>query len=446
MQEKHYEVIVIGAGISGCALTYMLARYTDIKNIALVAKYAGFSTLNSKSTSNSQTIHCGDIETNYTYEKAAIVKQSADMVVNYCIRNGYIDKFIFPTQKIAMGVGDKEVDEIKERFSKFRSLFPYLELYDKHALKEIEPRVVFDENAKPRPENIVAMGIKEGVYTSIDYGAMSVSLVENAKKESKICDTYLNSEVISIEQVGDKFFLETKNKISLSADYVVVNAGAHSLWLAHKMGYGKHLSSICVAGSFYMSKEKILNGKVYMVQNPKLPFAALHGDPDLEAGGMTRFGPTALVMPKLERYKGLKSVSEFFTTLNFDKDVFMFSKKVLSDKTMRDYIFRNLLFEIPIYNKKLFVKDAKKIVPSLKTEDIYYAKGFGGIRPQAIDKNKKELLFGETSIRTDEGVVFNMTPSPGATSCLGNAKEDALLACKFLGKNFNDAKFTLELC
>lgn len=52
-----------------------------------------------------------------------------------------------------------------------------------------------------------------------------------------------------------------------------------------------------------MTKEKILNGKVYMLQNPKLPFAALHGDPDILANQNTRFGPTALMLPKLERYK-----------------------------------------------------------------------------------------------------------------------------------------------
>ena len=63
MTEKHYEVIVVGGGISGAALLYELARYTDIKNIALVEKYEGLATLNSRGTANSQTVHCGDIET-----------------------------------------------------------------------------------------------------------------------------------------------------------------------------------------------------------------------------------------------------------------------------------------------------------------------------------------------------------------------------------------------
>ena len=56
MTTKNFEVIIIGAGISGCALAYTLARYTDIKSIAVIEKYEDESTLNSKGTSNSQTI------------------------------------------------------------------------------------------------------------------------------------------------------------------------------------------------------------------------------------------------------------------------------------------------------------------------------------------------------------------------------------------------------
>ncbi len=84
MEKNHYEVLVIGGGISGAALFYELAKYTDIKKIALLEKYSSLASLNSKGTSNSQTIHCGDIETNYTLQKAKKVKRTADMVVKYC--------------------------------------------------------------------------------------------------------------------------------------------------------------------------------------------------------------------------------------------------------------------------------------------------------------------------------------------------------------------------
>ena len=446
MQEKHYEVIIIGGGITGSALAYVLAEFSGIKNIALLEKYEGLATLNSKASANSQTIHCGDIETNYDLQKATEVKRKADMIVKYCQKHGYENKFLFQGQKMALGVGESEVELIKERFEKFKELYPYLQLFDKEELKKIEPKLVFDGRGEERAEDIIAMGVQSGVYTTIDYGAMANSFVQNAKNvEGKTCDLYLNTEVQNITKVGDKFYIRTANRLSLSADFVVVDAGAHSLWLAHKMGLGQDLSTICIAGSFYLTKQKLLNGKVYMMQNPKLPFAALHGDPDLLADGCTRFGPTALTMPKLERYKGCRSVPEFFQSLNFDMDVAKVIWQNFGDSEVRDFLIRNIGFEIPILGKKLFVKNARKIIPSIREEDIYYAKGFGGVRPQVISHSQKKLILGEARIGENPGIIFNMTPSPGATSCLGNALRDAKSACEYLGVSFDDAKFDAEM-
>ena len=446
MQEKHYEVIIIGGGITGSALTYVLAEFSGIKNIALLEKYEGLATLNSKASANSQTIHCGDIETNYDLQKATEVKRKADMIVKYCQKHGYENKFLFQGQKMALGVGESEVELIKDRFEKFKELYPYLQLFEKEELKKIEPKLVFDERGEERAENIAAMGVQSGVYTTIDYGAMANSFVQNAKSvEGKTCDLYLNTEVQNITKVGDKLYIRTANRLSLSADFVVVDAGAHSLWLAHTMGLGQDLSTICIAGSFYLTKQKLLNGKVYMVQNPKLPFAALHGDPDLLADGCTRFGPTALTLPKLERYKGCRSVPEFFQSLNFDMDVAKVIWQNFGDSEVRDFLIRNIGFEIPILGKKLFVKNARKIIPSIREEDIYYAKGFGGVRPQVISHSQKKLLLGEARIGENPGIIFNMTPSPGATSCLGNALRDAKSACEYLGVSFDDAKFDAEM-
>ncbi|WP_297926208.1 FAD-dependent oxidoreductase [uncultured Campylobacter sp.] len=446
MQEKHYEVIIIGGGITGSALAYVLAEFSGIKNIALLEKYEGLATLNSKASANSQTIHCGDIETNYDLQKATEVKRKADMIVKYCQKHGYENKFLFQGQKMALGVGESEVELIKDRFEKFKELYPYLQLFDKEELKKIEPKLVFDGRGEERAEDIIAMGVQSGVYTTIDYGAMANSFVQNAKNvDGKTCDLYLNTEVQNITKVGDKFYIRTANRLSLSADFVVVDAGAHSLWLAHKMGLGQDLSTICIAGSFYLTKQKLLNGKVYMMQNPKLPFAALHGDPDLLAGGCTRFGPTALTMPKLERYKGCRSVPEFFQSLNFDMDVAKVIWQNFGDSEVRDFLIRNIGFEIPILGKKLFVKNARKIIPSIREEDIYYAKGFGGVRPQVISHSQKKLILGEARIGENPGIIFNMTPSPGATSCLGNALRDAKSACEYLGASFDDAKFDAEM-
>ena len=78
-----YDVLIVGGGVVGTALLYTLSKYTDIKNIGLIEKYSDFGLVNSASYNNSQTLHFGDIETNYSIDKARSVKQMADMVMKY---------------------------------------------------------------------------------------------------------------------------------------------------------------------------------------------------------------------------------------------------------------------------------------------------------------------------------------------------------------------------
>ena len=448
MNEKHYEVVIVGGGISGAALFYELAKYSTAKNICLLEKYEDLATLNSKGTSNSQTIHVGDIETNYTLSKAKITKRTAKMIEKFCLQYDLQEKIMFKHQKMALGVGEKEVEFITNRYNEFKEIFPYLELWDKDKLRELEPKLVYadKEQTKDRPEPIVAMGAKDQ-YTTVDFGAMTKELAkagQNADK-SKTTDIFFNSEVEDIEKVGNKYKLTTVNGTVYTADFVVVNAGAHSLFLAHKMGYGKHMGSLSMAGSFYITNGQFLNGKVYMVQNDKLPFAALHGDPDILENGKTRFGPTALALLVLERYKGGKSIFQCLKTMNIDGSILKIFWDLLKDSEIRNYVFKNFLFEVPGINKGLFVKDARKIVPSLSVDDLEYAKGFGGVRPQVLNKTEKKLMLGEASLSEGKGIIFNMTPSPGATSCLGNAQRDVKVICEYLNLEFDEAQFLADL-
>lgn len=442
--DEHYEVIIVGAGISGCALAYALSRYTDINKIAIIEKYDRIAALNSNGTANSQTIHVGDIETNYSLAKAAITKRTAKMVEKYCLQYGYQNSILFSHQKMALGIGEEEIAFLLHRYEEFSDLFPYLEIWDKETLKTLEPRIVFDKNGNERPEAIVGIGAMHQ-WTTVDYGKMAQSFIDNAKHAPNMTvDLLLNTLVENIQKNPRRgYTVETQGK-KFSADFIVVDAGAHSLYLAHKFGHGLDYACLPVAGSFYLASKHILNGKVYMIQNPKLPFAALHGDPDILVHGNTRFGPTAFVIPKLERF-GKGTYLEFWKTLRLDRNVFIALWKLIRESDIRNYIFRNFLFEIPYINKRLFLKDAQKIVPSLGMDEFEYAHGFGGLRPQVIDKKQQKLMLGEVSINTGEGIIFNVTPSPGATSCLGNAERDLRYIVQYLGKTFDEERFNNEL-
>lgn len=441
MTEKIHQVAIVGGGVCGTALLYMLTNYTDLNDIVLIEKYDAVAKVNSHSRNNSQTIHCGDIETNYTLEKAIKVKAAAQMLVNFALELENTGQVIFKYPKMVLGVGDKECRQLRDRFNTFRDAFPNMKLLEKADIASIEPGVVMI-NGTMRPEPCVALAVLDD-YSAVDYQRLSEAFVTASKSQAdKRIQLLFNSEVDDIVEQAGVFSLITQNEI-IKARTVVVSAGGHSLLLAQKMGYGLAFSCLPVAGSFYFTPE-VLKGKVYTVQNDALPFAAVHGDPDVLVPGKTRFGPTALLLPLLERYNA-KTFFEFLRVLRLDSRVLRVFWDLFRVKDIRHYIFKNFLYEVPILRRWLFLKEARKIVPSLMFKDIQFAKGFGGVRPQLIDKKNAKLLLGEAKINPGSGIVFNMTPSPGGTSCLENAEKDMRLIVQKLQASIEEAKLARTL-
>lgn len=433
---KHKEVIIIGAGISGSALFYELAKFSNIKSILVLEKYSDVAPLNSNAKGNSQTLHCGDIETNYSLEKAKEVKKTASLLREYSKLYGYENKYIFKYPKMVLGVGDEQVEYIKKRHNDFLDLFPHMEYWDRDKLSTIEPILV-----KDRKENIAAMGAI-GDYCAIDYGKIAKTFIDNGQKESNEAEYEFDCEVKSISKENNLYTIKT-NKGEWTSDFIVVNSGAHSLVFAHRMGYGEEYSAIPMGGNYYYLNEPLVKSKIYTIQNPKLPFAAIHADPDIgiTSSDVVRLGPTALPLMSLERYRDGNKFLEFLELLKFDNKVLGVLIDSLKDKDIRDFILRNILYGIPYFGKRSFLKYAQSIIPSLKVNDIKFAKGIGGLRAQVIDKKSKKLILGEASINKNDGIIFNMTPSPGATSCLGNGIKDVKYICSYLNKEFYEDKF-----
>jgi malate dehydrogenase (quinone) len=448
VEEGRTDVLIVGGGVCGTALLFTLARYTDLPRLTLVERYPRLARVNSGATSNSQTIHCGDIETNYTLEKALKVKRTAAMIGRYAdlLDPAERERCVFRTPKMVLAVGEAECATLRRRFEEFAPHFPAMELLEKQQIAAWEPRVAAGAEGGLRPEPLLAIGIRDSA-TAADFEALTESFVEQARRAlagtARHLDLRLGCAVERIHPDGEGFRVELADSGVIHARQVVVNAGAHSLLLAQRMGFGLQYSCLPVAGSFYFTPD-LLRGKVYTLQNDRLPFAALHGDPDVRAPGLTRFGPTALLLPMLERYRPA-SFWEFLEVLRLDGGVLAVFVQLLGVPDIRAYILRNLLFEVPLLGRRLFLADARKIVPGLRLEDLRYATGYGGVRPQLIDKPARRLMLGEVRIEAVSGLAFNVTPSPGATCCLGNAVRDLEEIVARLGCGFDRERLEREL-
>ncbi len=425
---RTYDIAIIGAGVCGTALLYCLSNYTNVQSIVLIEKNADVALVNSQCTSNSQTLHFGDIETNYTLEKAETVNRAAILVKTYLIKHDPEHKIHTKYHKMVLAVGQAQVEKVRDRYQEFKSLFPQLRLIDRQEIAAIEPKVL--EGRDPS-EEVLALFTDEG-YT-IDFHHLSESFLERSlQNSSKQIDLMLSTLVHKIVERQDDYLIETPEG-QIQAKTVAVMAGAHSLLFAKSLGYGKNYALLSVAGSFYIAPE-ILKGKVYTVQLQKLPFAAIHGDPEVHDPSQTRFGPTAKVLPMLERHN-YATVYEYFKTAGLSIAAFLSFFKILADWTVFKYIFTNFLYDLPWIGKRLFIEQVRRIVPSIQLKDLSFAKGYGGIRPQIVNLKTRCLELGEAKL-WGKRILFNITPSPGASTCLKNAEDDAERLVSFLGEGY----------
>ncbi|MDY7013043.1 MAG: FAD-dependent oxidoreductase [Cyanobacteriota bacterium] len=423
---KVYEVAIIGAGVSGTSLLYVLSHYTNLSDIILIEKEQEVACVNSHRTSNSQTLHFGDIETNYTLEKARNVNRAASLVKNYLLRYDRDREIYSKYHKMVLAVGREQTDKLRARYEEFKELFPDLRIIERSEIEQLEPNVL---KGRESEQEILALFTPEGY--ALDFQKLSQSFLQSslAPTDRNITIEF-GQKVRDIQKKEDGYRLVKENGEVFLAKAVAVMAGAHSLLLAKSLGYGQHYALLCVAGSFYLAPQ-VLQGKVYTVQLKKLPFAAIHGDPEVDDSETTRFGPTAKVLPLLERYR-YRTLFEYLRTAGLSIGAIASFLKILSDPFFLTYIIKNFIYDLPWIGKRLFIQEVKKIVPSIQLSDLSYARGYGGIRPQIVNLKTQSLELGEAKIIGDN-ILFNITPSPGASTCLQNAREDTERLISFLG-------------
>ena len=437
--EEIYDVVIVGGGVCGSALLYSLSTYTNIDKIALIEKNADVALVNSKETSNSQTLHFGDIETNYSLEKATRVNRAASMVQNYVLKNDVAKEIHTIYHKMVLGIGEIEGNFLRDRYENFKELFPALRIINRKELADLEPKVV---EGRDNSKEMIALFTPDG-YT-INFQKLSQSFVKNATKDTdKSIEVMTSTRVQSIQEEGELYRIELSGKTIL-AKAVAVTSGAHSLLFAKRLGYGQDYALLSAAGSFYIAPAQ-LNGKVYMVQMKKLPFAAIHGDPEVHDADITRFGPTAKVLPMLERHR-YGTILEYFKTAGLSFDAFKSFFSIISDLTILWYLIMNFIYDLPIIGKLFFIRKVRKIIPSIKLSELKYAQGYGGIRPQIVNLKTQKLEMGQAKL-TGKNIIFNVTPSPGASTCLKNAEDDTKQLIEFLGEDywFDQEKFSADL-
>lgn len=435
------DVAIVGAGDTGTAAAEVLSADTNVRNIIIIEKYSKVATVNSHPLNNAQTSHEGDTETNYTVEHALEVRQSSIPL------RRFVDSINDPTLsrkrlRMVIGITKREVAALEKRYEAIKKYYPHLKLMYYDEIAKIEPNVTKGRNPK---KPFCALVSTEGYI--IDYQRLAEELLKDTQIRNPNLRCMFNTEVLDIEGVNDGndgYILKT-SRGNIFAKTVEFAAGPYSLYFARKLGYGLQYSILQVAGSFY-SAGHWLDNKVYRTQVVGRPFAEIHGDPDILNMDDTRFGPTTKPIFFMERYHPetfrhyIKM--ELVTTWRGLATVLW----LLLKRKLVWYVFKNFLFDLPMIGPALFLLEARKVVPTLRYRDLKLRKGAGGVRPQIVNLETMDLEMGDSSI-IGRNIIFNTTPSPGASVCLGNAHRDARRIVQFLGSKyyFDEEKFQREL-
>lgn len=446
---KRYEVAIVGGGVTGTALAYALSRFSNVRDIILLEKYEQVATVNSHPLNNAQTSHDGSTETNYDLEHALKVKAAATALRRY-VDSKNDTKLSRKVRRMVIAVTREEVVKLCDRYLEFKPHYPDLWLAEKIKLAKLEPNLM---NGRSQKSDILAMGSDEGYI--VDYQQLAIYMAKDTEINNGKFEIRFKSPVGLIKKcnspsfnIGGKPFLgyvlATPSGL-VFADTVVFAAGPYSLLFAQKLGYGLDYGILSVAGSFYDTGHW-LDNKVYRMQVEGRPFAEIHGDPDILDMTKTRFGPTTKVLPLMERhhYETFKDFLQLPLATSLRGIISLL--KILWKRRLAWYVLKNILFDIPIIGKILFLQEVRKVVPKMGYRDLKLRKGAGGIRPQIVNLKTGDLEMGDASLVGDH-IIFNTTPSPGASVCLGNAHRDAKRIVEFLGPSywFDEEKFQKEL-
>lgn len=439
--KREYDVVIVGGGVTGTAILYVLSCYTNVRRILFVERRAAVGMVNSSRVNNSQTLHRGPIETNYALQAALKVSAGAEYVEGFIERHA--PDICLRIPKMVIGVGEKEAASITERFHTFKPHYPDIRLLDRDMIAEAEPAVM---NGRDPKQTIVALQETHGY--AVDYQRLAECFLAEARRGTAQIDFVFHDQVKTIEKATGG------HEVTIGADTyhgkaVIVAAGSPSLVFAHRLGYGREFGMLPVTADFFRTRSLNgqLRGKVYTKQIEKIPFAAPHGDPAVYDPNETRFGPTAKPIPLLER-GNYGSFIEFLRTSTVSPRGLYAALKIASDPEVGRFLLKNQAYGLPYFGKRIFLRDVRKICPSLTADDITLDAGAGGVRGQLIDLTTGTIAKGKDKIVGD-GIVFIMAPSPGASFCLGNALEDAirLVLENFLGSSyrFDQERFEREL-
>ena len=360
MTSNHPDVLIIGAGVVGLGIGVALLRSNSSLKVSILESEPKLALHGSGR--NSGVLHAG-----FYYSpdslKAQLTRRGNELLRQLCHDENV------PVRECGKVVVTKNADEncrLIDLHARAISNDVEVELIDTAELAQLEPLAKTHEMALWSPNTAVA--------SPTEVTEMMARVFSRSGGE-----VLFNHQVERI--IDNKVIL--KDRVAITSRHVVNAAGLYADRIAHTAGAGTKYTILPFKGLYLYGniQAPLLSRHVYPVPDPRNPFLGVHLTVTVD--GKTKIGPTAI--PAFSRLNYSK-----FGNIRPDElwsIVTTLPKFLLSKHHDGLGLIQS---EIPKYLRRVIVKKASELVPSVQP-DQFVTWGKSGIRAQLFNLEEKRL-------------------------------------------------------
>lgn len=389
---RHYDFIIIGAGIVGLAA----ARALALRKCGSVCVLEKESSLGMHASGrNSGVLHSGIYYAPDSL-KAKVCSAGAKMMAAYCRERGIpVEK----NGKVVVARNAEESQRIRELYERAKQNGIRCELVDRGKLNEIEPDACTYDVALYSPETAVLDPKLVLDALETDVTDRGVDLIKNAEAKS----------------IQDNIIQTSKDRFEFG--HMINAAGLYADKIAHQMGVGRKYRIVPFKGIYQrLSAEASsrFRGSVYPAPNASVPFLGVHLTKTVS--GEVTVGPTAMPALGRENYGILDGI-------DFEMPDILRTVAAMMMKN-QDGFRQMATEEWAKYRPSGMFSAAKRLAPFLGTKDLLACDKVG-LRAQLVDRSSLKLIMDFVIERGPDSTHILNAVSPAFTSSLAFAERVA---------------------
>ena len=368
MSKKEFDVIIIGGGIVGLSIAYLISEKNKSLKLLIIDKEEEIG-LHS-SGRNSGVLHAGIYYKPETL-KAKVSVKGAKILKQWCLEESLplltCGKVISP-QLIEL---DPQLDLLLERGRKNGATVDLIDSKDFYKLvpdgRTSSGRALWSPNTCVAKPYLVLQRLKKiledrGVKFALNSNIIGCSIHQKSitLKRGNLCE--------------NKFYGHLFNCAGLQADRI-----------AKLFNLAKDFSILPFKGIYWTLKEDApfnFKTNLYPVPNLSVPFLGVHVTPSPD--GEVTLGPTAVPAFGRENYRGITNIEPL---MSLDFISVLLSQFVLNKGGFRQYATDQALQGL----KPIFLNSAKLLVPKIESKHLKLSSKVG-IRAQLFNKKDKILV------------------------------------------------------